>query len=677
MKTLNFIIIKFTFCLTAGIVSAHYLKISLLDTVYLSIGLLIVLCLSNQLANRKLKKTIWFGLIAFISMFALGILTYSSHNQKNFPKHYSNNTNVNQTSSNTITFIVKERLKPTKYHHKYIVEIASINEQSLRGKILLNIHKTDSSRLLKVDDVLVVYSEFQDIKNPLNPNQFNYKAYLEKQYIYHQLFTEQHLIFKIASKKESIYGYADTLRQTINERLNKYNFKPEELAIINALILGQRQDMDRDMYTQYANAGAIHILAVSGLHVGIILMMLNFVLKPLNNLKRGNLIKIFCILILLWSFAVIAGLSASVTRAVTMFSIVAIAMHLKRPTNIYNTLSISIFILLLVKPMFLFDVGFQMSYLAVFAIVSIQPLLYKLWSPKWKIVDYFWQIFTVTMAAQLGVVPISLFYFHQFPGLFFISNLAIIPFLGLILGLGIVVIILSLLNSLPDALANFYSVLISSMNQIVSWVSKQEAFLIKDISFNLMHVLVTYILILAFFFFLRKINYQRIILLMLSILIAQSVMIYTKKKNNTEAFIIFHKSRYSILGKKSNNYLTLWHNLDSNTVTNEKIIRDYNIGNFITSVRYDSLDNVYKMHQKTLLIIDSLGVYNVSFKPDYILLRQSPRINLKRIIDSLQPKLIIADGSNYKSYVQRWKATCVKEELPFHQTSEKGAFIIR
>lgn len=677
MKTLNFVIIKLTFCLTAGILSAHYLKISFLNTVYLSTGLLIVLWIANHLANRRLQKTIWFGLITFISMFALGILTYTSHNQKNFPLHFGNNKHVIKTSSNTITFIVKERLKSTKYHHKYIVDIVSINDQLLRGKVLLNIHKTDSTKLFMVDDELLVYSEFQNIKNPLNPNQFNYKAYLEKQYIYDQLFTEQHLIFKINSKKKSVYGYADILRQTINERLNEYNFKPEEQAIINALILGQRQDMDRDMYTEYANAGAIHILAVSGLHVGIILMMLNVVLKPLNNIKRGNLIKILCILILLWSFAIIAGLSASVTRAVTMFSIIAIAMHLKRPTNIYNTLSISIFILLLVKPMFLFDVGFQMSYLAVFAIVSIQPLLYKLWSPKWKVVDYFWQIFTVTMAAQLGVLPISLFYFHQFPGLFFISNLAIIPFLGLILGFGIVVIIMALLNSLPNTVANIYGVLITSMNEVVSWVSKQEAFLIKDISFDLTHVLVTYILILAFFFFLRKINYQRIILLMFSILIIQSVMIYTKKRNNTEALIIFHKSRYSILGKKNNNHLTLWHNLDSSAVKNEKMIRDYNVGNFITAVRYDSLDNVYKTRQKTLLIIDSLGVYNVSFKPDYILLRHSPRINLKRLIDSLEPKVVIADGSNYKSYIQRWQATCKQEKLPFHQTGEKGAFIIK
>ena len=172
-----------------------------------------------------------------------------------------------------------------------------------------------------------------------------------------------------------------------------------------------------------------------------------------------------------------------------MFSIVAIALHWKRATNIYNTLAISIFILLLCKPLFLFDVGFQMSYLAVISIVSIQPLLYKVWQPKWKAIDYFWQILTVTIAAQFGVVPISLYYFHQFPSLFFISNLAIIPFLGLILGFGILVIILALLDSLPLFLANIYGSVIRLMNSIVGWVSNQELFVLKNISFDIQHVI--------------------------------------------------------------------------------------------------------------------------------------------------------------------------------------------
>jgi len=676
VKPLNFIVIILTFCLTGGILYAHFFNATLHITFYLCIGLLIILFIANHIAKRTLHKTVWFGLIAYSLMFALGILTYTTHQQKNFTKHYTNNKSVLKADSSNIIFIIKERLKPTKYHNKYIIELVKVNEQSVQGNVILNIKKNDSSKVFKIDDVLWVHSKFQDIKHPLNPNQFNYKMYLEKQYIYHQLFTEQHLIFELSSKRKTIYGYADALRQSINKKLNSYNFKSEELAIINALILGQRQDMDRDIYTNYVNAGAIHILAVSGLHVGIILIMLNFILKPLTYLKRGKLIRVSCILFLLWSFAVIAGLSASVTRAVTMFSIVAINMHLKRPRNIYNTLFISIFILLLVKPMFIFDVGFQMSYLAVFAIVSIQPLLYKLWSPKWKITNYFWQILTVTFAAQLGVAPISLFYFHQFPSLFFVSNLAIIPFLGFILGLGIIVILLSLLNILPIFLANSFADLISLMNQVVSWVSKQEEFIIKDISFNGSQVIATYLLLIAIILVYKKLNFKRIIFLLVSILVLQSVLIYRNTKNS-KAFIIFHKSRHTILGKKHNNQLTIWHNLDSSILNNDKMIRNYKVGNFIKSVRYDSLRNVYRIHEKTLFVIDSLGVYNVSFKPDYILLRNSPKVNLKRLIDSLQPKLIIADGSNYKSYIQRWKATCLKEKLPFHQTSEKGAFIIK
>src|SRR5690606_24095560 len=250
--------------------------------------------------------------------------------------------------------------------------------------------------------------------------------------------------------------------------------------IINALLLGQRQDIPEEVYNNYTSAGAIHILAVSGLHVGIILLLINFILNPLENLKNGQFIKLILILLLLWSFAIIAGLSASVVRAVTMFSFVAYAMHIKRATNIYNILAISMFFLLLFKPSFLFDVGFQLSYIAVFAIVWIQPVLYKWWTPKLRPVNNLWQLFTVTIAAQIGVIPLSLYYFHQFPGLFFVSNLVIIPFLGIILGLGLLVIILALLNILPDLIADFYGSMISTMNNFIGWIARQEDFLFRD-----------------------------------------------------------------------------------------------------------------------------------------------------------------------------------------------------
>ncbi|WP_299228412.1 ComEC/Rec2 family competence protein [uncultured Psychroserpens sp.] len=677
MKPLNFTIIKLTICLITGILISHGFDLKIEIIFYIVAIALVLTILTYSLSKQRLNKTIWFGVMAYLLMSSIGLLIYSSHDQKMFKQHYSNADVLNKDQEDVLIFKIREHLKPTAFHNKYIIDIIKLNDKTVDGKMLLNVKKDNLKTTYNVDEILVVNTFIKPIKSPLNPNQFDYSSYLKKQYIYHQLFVGNNSILKINSNQTTIYGHADKLRKHINKKIDKYNFKPEVINIVNALILGQRQNMDKITYENYAKAGAIHILAVSGLHIGIILLLLNFIFKPLLYLKHGKAIRVILILILLWSFAVVAGLSASVTRAVTMFSIIALAMHLKRTANIYNTLAISIFILLLFKPMFLFDVGFQMSYLAVLSIVSIQPMIYKLWIPKWKIINYFWQIFTVTIAAQFGVVPVSLYYFHQFPGLFIISNMAIIPFLGIILGLGIIIIVLALCNLLPKSLASLYDNLISSMNSLVNWVSKQEPFLIKDVSFNLLHVILAYTIIIIIVLLIKKPNFKRVLLLCIGILLIQIGFIVNKIETSKNAFVIFHKSRHTIIAQKTNTHLKVWHNLNGSSVKNT-IVNNFKIGNFIKSIDQDSIRSVYQINSKNLLIVDSLDIYNIKgFKADYVLLRNSPRINLKRLIDSLQPKLIIADGSNYKTYQKRWKATCVKEKLLFHQTSEKGALIIK
>ncbi|TXE18900.1 ComEC/Rec2 family competence protein [Psychroserpens burtonensis] len=678
MKLLNFTIIKLTCCVIMGILIAEYLRVPLLISIYTSLILVCLLAVLFLISRNNLHKTIWFGLITILTMTSLGVLIYNTHDQSNFKNHYSWHISEEKLNETPVVFKIRERLKSGNYNDKYIIDILKVNGEKVNGKSLLNIKKDSANRLHKIDDVLLMNAIFRVVNKPTNPNQFDYGKYLGKQYVYHQLFTENTSVLTLKSERSSIFGYADAIRTHINEKLENYNFKPEELAIINALILGQRQDMSKDIYDSYTGAGAIHILAVSGLHVGLILLLLTIGLRPIERIKNGKTIKVVLILILLWLFAIVAGLSASVTRAVTMFSIVAIAMHMKRPTNIFNTLAISMFVLLLVKPMFLFDVGFQLSYVAVLAIVSLQPLLYKLWKPKWKLIDYFWQILTVTVAAQFGVVPLSLYYFHQFPSLFFISNLAIIPFLGMILGLGILIIILAVLNALPQFFADLYGSIISGMNTVVTWVSQQEAFLFKNISINELQVFACYLLIITLAFWYKKPNFKRLAFALISILCLQSAWLFTDYQNSNNEFIIFHKSRKTLIAKKIKSTLHTAHNLDSISWSKDRVITNFNVGNFITTNTLDTLKSVYIFQDKTILIIDSLGVYAVkSFKPDYVLLRNSPRINIDRMIDSIQPKYIIADGSNYTSYVNRWEQTCIKRKLPFHHTSKKGAFIIK
>lgn len=676
MKLLNFTIIKLTACLIAGILIGYFFELPITWIFRITFLLLLFLLLSFIIAQKQFLKTIWFGLLAFITMLFIGILTVNLHDEKNFHNHYTHYIS-NDDSLNTITFRIREVLKPNTYYNKYIIDILKIGDLNVSGKSIINLKKDSIPTPLKVDDILITKTILEDINPPLNPNQFDYKEFLEKKYIYHQFFTNNPSLFKVDSEKTTFLGIANSIRTHINSKLKTHPFQPDELAIINALLLGQRLDISEEVYSSYTNAGVIHILAISGLHIGIILLILSFVLKPLEQIKHGKLIKTTLLIIILWSFAFIAGLSASVTRAVTMFSIVAIAMNLKRPTSIFNTLAISMFLLLLIKPMFLFDVGFQLSYLAVYAIVIIDPMLHNLWKPKNKILNFYWHTLTVTISAQIGVLPLTLYYFNQLPGLFFISNLVIVPALGIILSLGVLVFLLALLNILPIFLAKIYGYIIHLMNYFVSWVSKQEQFLFKDIAFSLLYLFAFYLFIFTIMYFWKQRYNKSYCLILISVLIIQCAFIYTKYNSPNNQFVIFHKSKFSLVGNVTANRIYIDTDDDSLRLSNDRAIRDFIVGNHIKTMPNESINSVYFLNNKILLVVDSLGIYNVkTFQPDYVLLRQSPQINLNRLIDSIKPKHIIADGSNYKSYLEHWEQVCIKRKLPFHQTSKKGAFII-
>ena len=676
MKLLNFTIIKLTIFLVFGILLAHYLTLSFLTVLYATIVLVIVLGIYWLVLKSKINRSPFFGCIAFIAMIGVGILSYNLQDETLRPEHYTNFDPEEPYSS--VVFQIKERLKPDLYNDKYIVTLKSFNNEVASGHLLINIRRDTFNNPINVDDVFFTSTELQTIQKPLNPYQFDYSKYLELQQVYHQLYLNSSNILKLSDSKSTIYGYADAVRTKINSKLIEAGFKGDALSIMNALLLGQRQTIDKTVYNNYVNSGTIHILAISGLHIGIILLILNFVFSPILYLKYGNFIRPLILVIILWSFAIIAGLSPSVTRAVMMFSIISIAMHLKRSTNIYNTLVISAFIILLFKPTFLFAVGFQMSYLAVLGIVSVQPIIYKLWKPKYWIIDKPWQIFTVTLAAQAGVVPISLFYFHQFPGLFFISNLVVIPFLGFILGFGLLVIALALLNKLPNFVVAAYSYVIDSLNNFIAWVAQFEDFLLEDIPFTILQVICSYAVIASFVQVYKFRNFKWIAIGLITIIGLQTAYFYNKYEAHNDAFVIFNKSRYSMIGEKQDTELTLSHNLDSVQLKSNYTIKNYRVGETIDTVITDNLQPVYHYKNKIILVIDSLAVYKgLTFQPHYILLRNSPRFNLNRVIDSLQPQQIIADASNYKSYLKRWKATCEHKKIPFHQTNEKGAFIIK
>ncbi|KOY52121.1 Competence protein [Polaribacter dokdonensis DSW-5] len=593
----------------------------------------------------------------------------------NYDNHYSNHIEAHQ-----LTFLkISKVLKPNRYYKKFEAEVIQVDSTKTRGKILLNISNSDYTKILNVDAVLVSKLEIQSISKSLNPYQFNYKTYLEKQRIQEQIYLKEQDYLIHQSSQNTLIGYSDRFRNKVEKALKKYNFKANDLAVINALLLGKRVNISKDLLEDYANAGAIHILAVSGLHVGIILLILSFLLKPLEQIRNGKIIKTVLIVIFLWVFAFIAGLSASVIRAVTMFTFLAIGLFFNRKNIVLFSLISSLFFLLVFKPLFLFDVGFQMSYLAVFGIVILQPKIYKLWKPRYMIIDKFWQLTTVSLAAQVGVLPLSLYYFHQFPGLFILSNLIIVPVLGFILIGGILIITLALSNSLPQVLAKFYGKIISLMNNFVSWIAKQEDFLFTEISLSLSMMFIIYLVIIFWIYFFLNRKPRRLIYLLISIIVLQGFVLYEEhQKRNKDEFIVFHKSRNTIIGERRGASLSIHHDLDSTFINQLNAITAYQVNQNVKVNTVENIPYIFTFRNQNVLVVDSLGVYRIGdFKNQIILLKQSPKINLERLIKELSPKQIIADGSNYKSYVKRWKATSEKLNIPFYDTSINGAFILK
>jgi len=589
--------------------------------------------------------------------------------------HYTHLDSITDERLHNLEFIIKKRLKPTTYNQRYYVQLLKIDSIPVSGLLLVNLSKTSTKEDLTVNARVLVKTLIKPIHKPLNPYQFNYKNYLKRLGIYRQVFLKEHVVLVIPQSPKTITGYAQSIRNNLNKRLETLSLKPIERAFVNALFLGQRQDITADVYQAYKKAGAIHILAISGLHIGILLLILQYVMKPLLYLRHGKFIRLLIILCILWSFAIVAGLSPSVVRAVTMFSLFAIVKGLKRSSNSLNTLAISAFILLLIRPAFCFDVGFQLSYAAVASIIIIKPILDSWWSFKNKIANWHLDLLKISIAAQIGVFPLSLYYFHQFPGLFFMSNLVIIPCLMLVLGLGIVLFVLLLIYQPPEILVHSLGWTIQFMNGFVDWVASKEAFLFDKISFDMTALVFSYIFLFLLGLFYHKKTFKNLMLLGGCVLSFQVLAKQLPALSPKNSFIVFHQSRHSIFGFQTNQHLEIHHDLES--LKNQRMVNDYNIGAAIKTQSTDSIHGLYKINDKLLLVVDSLGIYNVnSVKPKWVILRQSPKINLNRLIDSLHPELIICDGSNYKTYQERWKLTCEAKKIQFHQTSEKGAFFV-
>ena len=617
---------------------------------------------------------IYFGVLTLLISFLIGISSAIINKETYNANHYTNQIHDSEKQY-FIGLIINEKLKSTLKNNRYISFIKSIDGKKSCGKVILNIKKTIPENDLAIGANLVVKSKVYKNLNTINPNQFDYGKYLENQEIYAQLYTQSDQI-KIGKNTATIWSLFSNFRNKIIANLAISKIKNEELNVLIALLVGQQQDISPEVLKDYQYAGAVHVLSVSGLHVGFILLFIVFILKPIPNSKKGSFLKLLLILLSLWIFGILAGLAPSVVRSVAMFSIVAVGNHLRRTVNTYHTLLVSMFIILLFKPSFLFDIGFQLSYLALFFILWLQPILSSIWLPKNKVVKYFWDIITVSFAAQIGAMPLSIYYFHQFPGLFFITNIIVLPLLGVIMIVGLFAIIIACFGIVPFFIAKPLELMITLLNYIIHWVASFESFIVKNISFSYEMLLVSYMMIVLIILWLEIPNFKRLSIALSSVLLLQGIYIFTKyKSENADELIVFNLRKCSIITERRHNFVAVYSN-DSilQSLNNNQIIQSYLVGNFCKIKEKNKLQNLLFFNNKKILIIDSSSVYVKYIKPDILILTNSPKLNLLRLLSIWKPEQIIVDGSNFKSYVELWEATCKQEKIPFHNTNEKGFY---
>jgi competence protein ComEC len=619
-----------------------------------------------------------FGIIIYFLSFLLGISNAIVHTDHFKEKNYIHNKTIFE-KPHDINITIIEKLKKSTFNDRYIATVNRINDKAQSGKLLLNISKDSIERNLTIGSILIIKGVLTKNKQPSNPHQFDYSKYLENKQIYAQLYTDTEDI-KIGSEiKKDIWYYSSFLRSRIINNLENNNFNKTELHVAVALIMGQQQEISPEIIRDYQYAGAVHILSVSGLHIGFILLFVTFLLKPLPNTRRGSFLKLIIIISSLSLFGIIAGLAPSVVRSVTMFSFVAIGIHLRRSVNIYHTILVSVFLILLVEPSFLFDVGFQLSYLALFFIIWLQPVLASIYTPKNKLSRYFWDILTVSFAAQIGTLPLSIYYFHQFPALFFVTNLIIIPMLSIIMVLGVIVMILAAFNSTPVFASRILEWSIYFMNKIINIIASFEQFIIKDIPLHFYLLVSSYIMLFTAIIWLKKPNFNQLVCVLISIIILQiSFLTITWNTESEQELVFFNSNKSTLIAERNGNNVNVIAN-DSilRSIDKNSLIKSYCLGTLSSVSKKTILNNFLFFKGKTIYVLDSNAIYPKGINADILVLTQSSKVNLDRVLLTMQPKIVVADKSNFRNLNKRWKESCAKNKIPFHATAEKGYYIIK
>lgn len=660
---------------------------SLLNIVKLiSLGLFFGIAIGSIYQNIKLFKLI----SAFFYIF-LVVLGWQ-HMWKNHPNidesHFSR-----QPSQGLVGFIEDEPKKTNtgvRFPLKilYAVENGKIIKST--GVLSINLRVDTSDKpSYQYGDKLLIPTRFAEIAAPNNPNEFNYQSYLAGKSIWHQINLNETGISVLGEDQGSfLRKQALVFRQNMVAKMDQGIQDEDALAVASALILGYRSDFDPDLLNIFSVTGTIHVLSVSGLHVGIVFVVFSTLLFWMKG-KRSKVIRAILLILLIWLYALVTGLAPSVLRASIMISFGIIAFSFARKGNVYNTIAASAFLLLLYNPHFISEIGFKLSYLAVLGIVFFYPKLNSLYKFNNKLLSTLWSSAAISVSAQIATFPLVLYYFHFFPVYFLPANILVILPVSVIVYIGLLVLVVPY-GILHDWLSWMLEYLISKMNFVLGVFQTLPYATLGGIYIQPWEYILMYIIILGAIWcvFYKKKKGIYLVLICLVILSANRA-IKKIQLNSLEEIRIYNVYRNMGVGffdRGTVSFLT-------DSLTEESQRFQYSIasdleasagGKPVLFLNGDGLadpnnlavqDNIIQFGSKSILLYRHGQLFENHLFIDLVYLRNNQEINLEDLQKNIQFSLILVDGSNSNSYIEKIIKEAEKIDVPIYNLKNNFAYV--
>jgi len=663
--------------LTAGIVFSQFVVLNnmwLWGIVFLS---LFLTAISFLLKNNLIYKSRWlFGLAVNMFIFVIGVfLSQNTEKKSVFP-----------LTENSEMYEVEITDFPVEKENSFLCKATVIRlfsdtgANNINKKVLFYFEKSERVAALNLGDRLTLQAIFQKPDGQINPNGFNYAEYLGRQGIGATAYIADYK-WETTGKNSnfSLKYFAKKLQRNLLNVYRKFGIEGDEFAVLAALTLGSKDAIHPELRQYYTVSGGMHILAVSGLHVGVIYVVLSFLL---SFLKRKPAAKAVLIVLLLWTYALITGLPASVVRSSLMFSLVAIGTGIGRKARIYNTISFSAFVMLLINPNFLFDVGFRLSYSAVVAIVYVQPKIAKLVPSKNKIVRWAWDLMAVSIAAQVGTAPFAIYYFHLFPNYFLLTNLIVIPLGTFIIYTAVALFAASAIPYLPDIIAFVLKLMLKTMNFSVELIH-YFPFPITVTVFNFWQVLLLYLATIMLLAYLSNKKFHALataaicvlafftinISININTLRSEKFIIYAERKN-THLDFISGKNHFIATADEAGLY---------------RIAEPFWLYNKLAKYKWASNESWYsdeaiEFGGKRILVLkdnefNRRTASDYPLKTDFLVVGNHLRFNAERLLQKVEPQLVIVDLTISDYYTNSLREQCLAKGIEFYSIKEKGAFV--